>query len=312
MKAGFSIAAFGVFLCLSQGAQASDGTDKAARDKYQQGIALFGEGRYTEASDAFREADRIKPSWKIHYNIGQSEAAAGRYGLAIEAFERYLAEGRDEIPTDRKDYVLKELERLRMMVGRVEVRAPDGAEVIIDGVARGKAPFSAPLLVTLGKEQEVVVTDQGKEILRTTVIVHGDMTAVVDANRPEPAAEEPKPAMESRPRKDQGLDPLYVWIGIGATAAFGGTTLALNFVAQDKKDQFDKDRSNQGLKDQGEMLQKAGIAFLALTGAAAVATGLLAIFTDWSLLDGSGKEKAGLRFGPGDRAGLPGSLVVTW
>ena len=56
--------------------------------------------RFLEAVRAFRSANEINPSWKIEFNIGQCEAALKRYGLAMEAFEKYLALGGDEVPTD--------------------------------------------------------------------------------------------------------------------------------------------------------------------------------------------------------------------
>lgn len=292
LSVAFSIATF-CRICPAQD------NDDQARQKYTEGVSLFDQGQYADAATAFREANRLKPSWKILFNIGQSEAAAGRFGLALEAFERYLAEGRDDIDIERKDYVIKEIERLRVMAGKVDVRAPDGSMVVIDGVERGSAPFSVPLLVTSGKEQEVVVLLDGKEILRRKVVVFGGQTAVVEAAIKEEPKQEPKqePApvaapiqkpVEPKPvdqppkeEKPEGLDQTWFWVGLGATAAFGAGTIAFNFVAADKKDEFDKNRSNANLKDETETYQAVGIGFLAATCAAAVATGILAIFTDW-------------------------------
>ena len=59
------------------------------------------------------------------------------YGLALEAFERYLAKGGDEIQGERQKEVLEEVDRLRRMVGSMEVTAPRSCIVLIDDVERG-------------------------------------------------------------------------------------------------------------------------------------------------------------------------------
>ena len=56
-------------------------------------IWLYGDKKFKEAADAFRLANHLRRSWKLLYNIGQCEAAAKRYGMALDAFERYVAEG---------------------------------------------------------------------------------------------------------------------------------------------------------------------------------------------------------------------------
>ena len=54
---------------------ADEGTAKQA---YTDGVELFDRGEYAQAADKFREAYRLKPTWKVLYNVGQSEAAASR------------------------------------------------------------------------------------------------------------------------------------------------------------------------------------------------------------------------------------------
>jgi tetratricopeptide (TPR) repeat protein len=109
--------------------------DEAAK-AFDAGKQAFSESRYDDASASFRRAFQLKPSWKIYFNIGQAEAAAKRYGAALEIFERYLAEGGDDIDAERQAEVLKENTRLRGIVGYVKVSAPTGAEISIDGTVR--------------------------------------------------------------------------------------------------------------------------------------------------------------------------------
>ena len=107
------------------------------------GRDLFEQGNYVEAAGSFRKAYELKPNWKILYNIGQCEASAKRHGLALTAFEEYFSRGGDDIPPERKDEVLAEISRLKLIVGMLEIFAPDGAEIAIDNVIRGTAPLSS-------------------------------------------------------------------------------------------------------------------------------------------------------------------------
>jgi tetratricopeptide (TPR) repeat protein len=70
---------------------------------FKKGIDLFNAEKYEDAASAFRRAYELKPNWKLNYNIGQSEAAAKRLGLALQAFEAYLSQGGDDISTERRD-----------------------------------------------------------------------------------------------------------------------------------------------------------------------------------------------------------------
>ena len=68
-------------------ARAQGEGEAEAKALYKEGALHFEAGRFEEASKAFRAAYEAKPSWKLQYNIGQSEAAARRYGQALDAFD---------------------------------------------------------------------------------------------------------------------------------------------------------------------------------------------------------------------------------
>ena len=103
-----------------------------ARDLHQKGVELFKSEKYEEAAKAFREAHRLRPTWKLFYNIGQCEAASKRYGLALEAFEAYLVRGGDNVPEDRREYVSAEIRRIQPLVGILDIESDAGIEVLID------------------------------------------------------------------------------------------------------------------------------------------------------------------------------------
>ncbi len=208
---------------------------------FDEGTDLFKKNKFVEAAQSFREAYRLKPTWKLLFNIGQSEAAASRYGLSLETFERYLAEGGDEIVGSRRDEVLAEVKRLREMVGSIEVDAPDGAQVTIDDVPRGICPLMGSLMVAAGVVHNVEVTLEGATLLSRKIKVSGGkdmkLTATNEDTSPqpeEPAQEETSP-IEVDPTTDNGALRTAGWVTIGVGGALliaggvtGGMALSMN------------------------------------------------------------------------------------
>jgi len=316
-------------------AQNDEEKNQLAKQLFDNGIRMFESGQYQVAADSFREAYKVRPSWKIFYNIGQTESAAGRYGLALESFQQYLAQGKDDVPGDRKDYVLNEIRRLRDLVGDLEVEAPDSSVIYVDGVERGTLPLLAPILVEAGVEHDVIVVASDGKWTRKLKVWSGKSVRLKceDKDKQALAKQPPTPMAVSKPKsspspeppisgtspregegvegasgepkaESRGLDPLYVWIGLGATGAFGVCALGIDLGVEAKLRDYKKHPS-RSLKNEGEALQPAGIAFFALTGAALVTTGILAIFTDWESLGGETKSAVSIApFASADQTGV--------
>ncbi|MBN2343102.1 MAG: tetratricopeptide repeat protein [Deltaproteobacteria bacterium] len=164
---------------------ADDQLDEAT-SAFKEGVELFDKGEYKKASEAFRKANRLNSNWKILYNIGQSEASSKRYGLALEAFEAYLAQAGDDIDLARRDEVLAEVQRLKLMVGSLDIAAPDDSLVYVDGEIRGTTPLAGPILVSSGITHTVEIK-QGDTLLHTQPIkLSSGQTRAVTVESPEP------------------------------------------------------------------------------------------------------------------------------
>jgi hypothetical protein len=210
----------------ASGGSALADDQEQARAAFQRGIEAFQEEHYQAANEAFRRADELAPSWKLKFNIGQCEAALKRYGLAIEAFEGYLAAGGDEVPPDRRDEVIAELKRLREMVGSLDVSAPSGAVVFVDGVERGRAPLSGVLKVAAGVDHEVRIEREGEVILTQSVKVSGgDTISVRTAPTPGGPAAPPSGAAEV----DAGHTGLWPagWVCLGLGVGLGAVGVGM-------------------------------------------------------------------------------------
>ena len=150
-------------------AEQEPNAEEAAKEFFHQGKSLFLKEKYDEAAASFRAAMAHNPSWKIYYNIGQCEAAAKRYGLALEAFELYLANAGDHLDIQREDEVQSEIARLKLKVGNVVVTGPPGAIVRINGVERGTLPILAPLRVAAGVKHDLLVTAGANALVQEVI-----------------------------------------------------------------------------------------------------------------------------------------------
>ncbi|MCU0662456.1 MAG: tetratricopeptide repeat protein [Myxococcota bacterium] len=152
-----------------------------ALQAYQQATAAFNAGNYGDAASSFRKAMELRPSWKIRYNIAQSEASLKHYDLALEEFEAYLIEGGDDITGDRQAEVMGEIKRLRMLVATVELAGAEQGEVFVNGIARGALPEASRIKTTAGKI-EITIRKGNKTIITKVLRVTGGDTVRLDVN----------------------------------------------------------------------------------------------------------------------------------
>ena len=132
-----------------------------ARERTSRGLRLFDEGRYDAALAEFHAAYRAAPNYRVLYNLGRVYEETGDAVRASEMYARYLEEGGDEVPTDRRQDVTARLEEQRTRVARVWIRSEvEGATVTLDGATVSRSdgtplrlPMDQPLLITAGRHR---------------------------------------------------------------------------------------------------------------------------------------------------------------
>jgi hypothetical protein len=137
-------------------AMAAD-AETEARERFERAIKLYEDQDYGAALAELERAAKLKPSFKLFYNMGQVRVAMRDYAGAIVAFQQYLEQGGSRIPGERRDFVQKEIKRLEQRVARLLVTTDvPSAEVSIDDAVIGFTPLPEPVLINAGTRRITV------------------------------------------------------------------------------------------------------------------------------------------------------------
>jgi hypothetical protein len=131
------------------GAASASTQAELATARHRAGVRAFAHHRYRDAIDLFREADRLRPSAALSFNIARCYEQLGDVPNALASYREYLR--RADHPDDeaKVTQLVHELEaRLaRKGVQQVSVSsAPTGAVVAIDGTPMGTSPWTGELV----------------------------------------------------------------------------------------------------------------------------------------------------------------------
>jgi hypothetical protein len=300
MKKTAFLAAFLALVTAPKGARA-DAKDEARRH-FDRAVALVDDGQLEGALVEFQRSYDLTRHFAVLYNIGQVLVSLARPVEAFDAYQRYLAEGRDLIPAARRIEVENEMLRQKARIATLEIHGlPFGATVRLDGKEIGRAPIAAPLRVAVGKHSIAAAAD-GYDAAATEITVAGEDHRVVSltlAKTAVPVAAPPPvappafvapaapavvatPAAAAPPAKPPmsklriaGIVSGAVGVaGLAAGAAFGLAAKSRHDDAMDVyRDDYPKAQSLQS--EAKDFVTAANVSFIA--GGALVALGVAAI-----------------------------------
>lgn len=251
-------------------AQADDATTKEARARFQEGVARFDKGQYEAARAAFLQAYALRKHPAVLLNLAQSSLRSGRAMEGAKYFQQFLKEATNATPAQKAD-AEKGLVEARTKIGRLEISAPVGAEISVDGNVVGMAPLSEPVDVEPGNHTvKARLNDGSTETKSATAragekvpiqLTHSKEPAIAPTPVPTPATTPPptptptptpapveaKPAEPERPPsstfevdtskksfRPKTMVPVY--IGAGVAVAGAGTAIAFYMLKQDALD----------------------------------------------------------------------------
>jgi hypothetical protein len=210
-----------------------------ARKHFNAGVALLRDpdgARYEEAYGEFKVAYDASPSWKILGNLGIAAMKLERDGEAIDAFSRYLAEGKKDIDASERADIERDLGTLRASAVSLMLTTTPAEVKITDQ----RSPVQGTPIINRYDSQAgqlrlqirpghhvIVATLEGKAPLRFEFDAAPGSTQQHDFNftTAEPVATSAPPPSTPTPAAPPLATggrpvPTGVWIGLAATGAF--------------------------------------------------------------------------------------------
>ena len=200
------------------------GAAEAAKH-FDRGVKLIDDEDWAGALIEFERAYEIFPNYRVLFDIAQCRYQLHDYPGALKAFQRYLADGKDAIPPDRRAKVESDIDVLKGRVASLRVTSTvAGAEVTVDDAVVGTTPLSEPIVVSAGRHK-VTVRRQGGAAASREIALAGEevsevaLDPIVSAAPASPAAA----AIDGPSRAAPTLLPAWVAFGLGgASAAVAG------------------------------------------------------------------------------------------
>jgi hypothetical protein len=138
--------------------QADDPSTKAARARFQEGVAAFDKGEYEHARAAFLQAYALRKHPSVLLNLAQSSLRSGHFLEAAKYFQS-LRDSQNLSSAQRAD-AERGMNEARQKIGRIEISAPAGANVTVDGEGVGTAPLSEAIDVEPGSHKVKAGTEE--------------------------------------------------------------------------------------------------------------------------------------------------------
>jgi len=255
-----------------------------AQAHHDQGVAAYREQRYREAIDHFLAADNVMASPANSFNVARTYEKLGESARALEYYRIYLHRGPDPKNEQQVRTRVREIEVAlgQRGVQQMTVRSdPAGANLSIDGIARGTAPWTGEL--ALGRHQ--LVLDYGSLERQLTVELVPEQALDVDVALASPSsndstAPQATASDESRAPSETRAMPTFVpWVVAGTGALALGVAGVYELKRRDaQSDAHAEDYQPAYFEDRDRMLsyQTTARVFLGVGAALLVTGGVLA------------------------------------
>jgi hypothetical protein len=155
-------------------ARADDKASREAQARFEEGVARVKDGDFEAARISFAQAYAVLHKPDILWNLALAEQKSGHPLEAIGHF-KLLQPG---LKGAEKAAAAKHVAELSALTAHVDVAAPAGAQVLIDGAAIGVAPLGDVVDVTAGRHHVEIRGAQGGSKAADTDAVTGQVVRV--------------------------------------------------------------------------------------------------------------------------------------
>jgi hypothetical protein len=191
-------------------AQAQTGTEdpttSMARARFKEGVEYYDKGQYELARAAFLQAYALKKHPAVLLNLAWSCLKSGHALEAERYFRQFLSEGKEITDKQRVD-ANDGLGQTHAKLGRIEVSAPSGTEVTIDGERAGTAPIADLIPVEAGAHTVKFKSPDGGTETDSVSVMGGEKVVArysrgnaIATTTPTPTPLPPQPATEPSPQ----------------------------------------------------------------------------------------------------------------
>jgi hypothetical protein len=276
----------------------AENAKEVAKERFEKGVSLFKQGDYDAALVEFKAAYKAEPHYAVRYNIGICLFKLHRYLKAYLELEAYLQEGGDEVPDGKRAEVGIILDELEALTGTLKINCNvEDADLYIDGFSA--ASWIARLDVG---EHTVEIEAPGYKPYKKIIEVPGGQATVVEVNLVPKSLDvtgkeeevgkgeqkkEPTDEKDGEDGDEKTKLPMAPFIGMaGLTGALAIVASITGGLVISKDRRFSKltpeEDGYESIQKSGRSLALATDILWGLAGASAIATIVLAIFTDFS------------------------------
>ncbi|MBN1771389.1 MAG: PEGA domain-containing protein [Deltaproteobacteria bacterium] len=303
---------------------------------FREGVARYRNQDFDGALVEFRACFACDGNPALRYNIGACLFNLERWAEARMELARYLAETEPSLMSAGRRAEVQELLSaadtkvalidLTTSVEGVVGTVVEGATVTVDGIVVGVVPLPVPVAVLPGPHLLAASMEGHAPFSQQIEATAGQRLAVVarleaiELPPVEPPGGTPPGGVPGEGPVDAAgdLDPLWFYTSVGLTGALLVGTIVSGALLADRRTAFEEagDRcthdnpqaclDQDSIAEEGRTLEAATIALGALTGAAAVATLVLGLYTDFGGDDG---EAGAVEVGFSPLLGADGTLA---
>lgn len=214
----------------------SAGTESSERSgpRFEEAKRHFEAGLKLASSDweaalrQFMRSLEIFPTRAAARNAGIALRQLGRYAEAYEMYDKLQQQFGAKMPSEEAVQVAREKDELRALVGELRLNVRQlGADIVLDGVERGKAPSAQALRLNPGRYTLEVNLTGFERYSATIVIQAGQSTQVSIDLRPSPLAG----SLEVREAQGRSYDVLVDSVLAGKTPWRGHVLAGAHTVA---------------------------------------------------------------------------------
>jgi hypothetical protein len=274
---------------------------------------------FAAAAEFYELADGLAPAPEALRSALRSRKAAGQLEIAAvhaeELLERYPSDAKS---TDLANATLDEASKKLM---RFEAACrPTACNLVVDGAAAGaEAKEHQVLFLSPGKHEVLAAFGPARTEAQFAEGAAGDRGSLTFDAPPEApqshvdgasgSADMSGTGADTGTGRRGGLSPWYFISGAIVTAGLGGATIWSGLDVLSAHDTYKKAPTQAGYND-GRSRELRTNVFIAATSVVGVATGVIALFTDWGGKHGGKAERPGTVHATASVTGNSAGIVV--